>query len=230
MSLPGFRSGCRNSLIPANGVLNAPNFANGCICSFSIYTSLAMVHMPDADKWTYSTFGKHTGRIRKVGVNFNAPGDRMAPDGTLWVDYPGEGRPSPQVSVSLQPGRPSGYRVHSRQVRAGEGQHAWVAASGVSGVSSIRLKVGQLKDAPSFYAVNLHFAEPENLQPGERVFDVFLQGKLVAESLDIAKESGGLLRPLVKRLDHIKVADSILIELKSIKGKTVIAGVEVVAE
>ena len=29
--LMGFRSGCRNSLIPANGVLNAPNFSKGCI-------------------------------------------------------------------------------------------------------------------------------------------------------------------------------------------------------
>ena len=56
---------------PANGILNAPNFANECICSFSIYTSLAMVHMPDAEKWTYSSFGKDTGRIRKVGVNFS---------------------------------------------------------------------------------------------------------------------------------------------------------------
>ncbi len=230
MALPGFRSGCRNSLIPANGILNAPNFANGCICSFSIYTSLAMVHMPDADKWTYSTFGKHTGRIRKVGVNFNAPGDRMAPNGTLWVDYPGAGRPSPQVSVSLQPAKPSGYQVHSRQVQAKEGEHAWVAASGISGVSSIKLKIGQPKDDPSLYSVNLHFAEPENRKPGERVFDVLLQGKIVAEALDLAKESGGRLRPLIKRLDHVKVADSILIELKPVKGKTVIAGVEVLAE
>ena len=45
--LEGFRSGCRNSLIPANGVLNAPNFANGCTCSYAIFTSLAFVHVPE---------------------------------------------------------------------------------------------------------------------------------------------------------------------------------------
>ena len=154
----------------------------------------------------------------------------MATDGTLWVDYPGVGGPSPQVSVSLQPAKPAGYRVHSGQVQGKEGEHAWVAASGVSGVSSIKLKVGQPKDDPSLYAVNLHFAEPENRQPGERMFDVLLQGKVVAEALDLAKESGGRLRPLVKRLEHIKATNSILIELKPVKGKTVIAGVEVVAE
>ena len=230
MSLPGFRSGCRNSLIPANGILNAPNFANGCICSFSIYTSLAMVHMPEAEKWTYSTFGKHSGPVRKVGVNFNAPGDRMATNGTLWVDYPPSSSPSPQVKLSVQPARPKGYRVHSSQVQADKGEHAWVAASGVSGVSSIKLTVGKPEDPPVRYAVSLHFAEPEDQQPGERVFDVLLQGKTVAKALDLAKDSGGRLRPLVKRLERIEATDSILIELKPVKGETVIAGIEVVAE
>ena len=137
-----------------------------------------MVHMPDADKWTYNKFGNSSGRVQKVGVNFNAPGDRTAPNGTLWVDYPGVGGPSPQVSVSLQPAKPAGYRVHSRQVQGKEGGHAWVAASGVSGVSSIKLRIGQPQDGSSLYAVNLHFAEPEDRQPGERVFDVLLQGEV----------------------------------------------------
>jgi hypothetical protein len=71
-----------------------------------------MVHMPGADKWTYSAFGKNSGPVRKVGVNFNAPGDRMANDGTLWVDYPPSSSPSPQLKLSVQPSKPSGYRVH----------------------------------------------------------------------------------------------------------------------
>ena len=83
---------------------------------------------------------------------------------------------------------------------------------------------------PTRYAVNLHFAEPEDHQPGERVFDVFLQGKVVAKNLDLAKESGGRLNPLVKRIESIEATDSILIELKPVKGETVIAGIEVVAE
>jgi outer membrane protein assembly factor BamB len=230
MALPGFRSGCRNSLIPANGILNAPNFANGCICSYSIYTSLAMVHMPDAEKWTYNTFGKHTGPVRKVGVNFNAPGDRMANDGTLWVDYPASSSPSPQLKLSVQPSRPSGYRVHSSQVRADQGEYAWVAASGVSGVSSIKLTIGKAEDPPASYAVNLHFAEPDELQPGERVFDVLLQGKSAAKALDLAKESKGRLNPLVKRFEHVEATDSILIELKPVRGETIISGIEVLAE
>ena len=41
--LRGLRSGCTPSLIPANGLLNIPNFAYGCACNYSIFTSLALV-------------------------------------------------------------------------------------------------------------------------------------------------------------------------------------------
>ena len=47
----GVRSGCTNSLIPAGGVLNAPRFAQGCSCNWPVFTSLALVHMPEAARW-----------------------------------------------------------------------------------------------------------------------------------------------------------------------------------
>ena len=49
--LQGVRSGCTNSLIPAGGILNAPNFAHGCTCNWPIFTSYALVHMPEASAW-----------------------------------------------------------------------------------------------------------------------------------------------------------------------------------
>jgi len=47
----GIRSGCTNSLIPAGGLLNAPNFARGCSCNYSIFSSVGWVHMPEAARW-----------------------------------------------------------------------------------------------------------------------------------------------------------------------------------
>ena len=41
-------SGCSNSTVPADGLLNVPNFAVGCVCNYPIQTSFAMVHMPEA--------------------------------------------------------------------------------------------------------------------------------------------------------------------------------------
>jgi outer membrane protein assembly factor BamB len=49
--LRGVRSGCSNSLLPAGGVLNAPNFAHGCTCNWPIFASLALIHMPEAQGW-----------------------------------------------------------------------------------------------------------------------------------------------------------------------------------
>ena len=43
MFLRGLRSGCTPSLIPADGLLNIPNFARGCSCNYAVFTSLALV-------------------------------------------------------------------------------------------------------------------------------------------------------------------------------------------
>ena len=50
--LRGVRAGCTNNLIPAGGLLNAPNFARGCSCNYPVYTSLALVTMPEAAAWS----------------------------------------------------------------------------------------------------------------------------------------------------------------------------------
>ncbi|MCK5849636.1 MAG: PQQ-binding-like beta-propeller repeat protein [Kiritimatiellae bacterium] len=45
--LGGVRSGCLNTLIPADGVLNHPFFAINCTCPLNIRASLALIHMPE---------------------------------------------------------------------------------------------------------------------------------------------------------------------------------------
>lgn len=45
------RSGCTNSMVPAAGLLNAPNFAHGCVCNYPFLASFALFHMPEAAAW-----------------------------------------------------------------------------------------------------------------------------------------------------------------------------------
>jgi outer membrane protein assembly factor BamB len=47
----GIRSGCTNSLIPADGILSAPNFARGCTCNYPLSLSFALVTMPEVAAW-----------------------------------------------------------------------------------------------------------------------------------------------------------------------------------
>src|SRR5439155_13708001 len=97
----GFRSSCTNNLIVAGGVLTAPEYTRTCTCSYQNQTSVALIHMPEAEMWT--SFGSSPMRdlVRRVGLNFGAPGDRRGPDGTLWLEYPSVGGTSPSVPVRL---------------------------------------------------------------------------------------------------------------------------------
>jgi len=42
---------CVNNVIPADGLLNVPNFCADCVCNLPIQTSFAMVYMPEAADW-----------------------------------------------------------------------------------------------------------------------------------------------------------------------------------
>ena len=236
--LPGFRSGCRNSLIPAGGILNAPNFAHGCSCSYSIFTSLAMRHVPEIEVWTYSAMKANKDRVQRLGLNLGAPGDRIAADGTLWLDYPSHGNPdyfllkqggpSPDLPIVSNIDEAQPFRKHASQL-SGD-QLRWVAASGVEGLSHLTIPLSG--KGTKRYDVRLVFAEPADAKPGERVFDVTVttasdSAKLI--DLDVAKEAGGSGRVLVKTLENLEATDSIKVELKAKQGATILCGVEVVA-
>lgn len=49
--LTSTRPGCTNSMIPAAGLLNAPNYAHGCVCNYPFLTSFALYHLPESAKW-----------------------------------------------------------------------------------------------------------------------------------------------------------------------------------
>jgi len=136
-NLGGFKSGCTSNLIAADGVLSAPDYTRTCTCSYQNQASLAFVHMPEAEVWTFNPVGRLAGRIRRVGINLGAPGDRMADEGTLWLDIPSVGGPSPAVRVDIDMERPEWFRHHSSLIRYGS--HRWVAASGVRGSGRIRV-------------------------------------------------------------------------------------------
>jgi hypothetical protein len=76
--------------------------------------------------------------------------------------------------------------------------------------------------------------EPDDLRPGERVFHVSIQGKPALAALDVAKESGGRNRSLVKEFAAVGVADELRIELMpdtSAKERlTLLSGIEILAE
>ncbi len=223
----GFRSSCTNNLIVAGGILTAPEYTRTCTCLYQNQTSLALVPTPDVEMWTFFGIKAVKGPIQRVGINFGAPGDRRADDGTLWLEYPSVGGASPVIDIQTTPDKPTSFRRHASQVR---GAYNWVAASGIQGVSSVRIALSDEKMAPRKFTVRLYFAEPEWLDAGQRVFDVSLQDREVVGGLDICKEAGGPQRTLIKEFKHVEASQHLTVRFTAIRGTPLLCGLEAVEE
>jgi outer membrane protein assembly factor BamB len=254
----GFKSGCTSNLIPANGVLAAPDYTRTCTCSYPNQTSLALVPMPDAEMWTFHSFEPGgEGPVKRLGLNFGAPGDRVAPNGTLFLEYPFVGGPTPRIVVSTVPDTPDSFRMHSSEIESGP--LPWVAASGLTGIRQIRVQMTVLPPksktpltspappspssgpSPRLFTVRLFFSEKRCQEPFpekvpdtfSRVFDVSLQGKKVLTGLNVLKEAGGPNRSLVKEIRDVQIADELVVDFArspASQSDPLICGLEIVAQ
>jgi hypothetical protein len=160
-NLGGFKSGCTANLIPAGGVLNAPDYTRTCTCSYQNQTSLALVHDPSVDAWTFSAWDLDNAPITRMGLNLGAPGDRRADDGTLWLEYPYVGGASPQVPVVTVPASPEIFRRHTSVMT--DDPLRWMGSSGMKGLRSITVTLAPNPDvdvAPGLHALGLHALGP----------------------------------------------------------------------
>ncbi len=224
----GFRSSCTNNLIVANGVLAAPDYTRTCTCSYQNQTSIALVPMADAEEWTF--YGKSDTKktVKHVGINFGAPGDRRADDGTLWLEYPSTGGSSPAIPIQVTGPKLTYFRRHQSAVT---GDLPWVASSGMSGVESLVVKLLPTASRERLYTIRLQFAEPDDVRPGGRVFDVTIQGRKVLDDFDIVKEAGRPRKALVKTFHGIRVDDELRLSFRARGARgAVLCGIEVVAE
>jgi hypothetical protein len=153
VSIGGFKSGCTSNLIAADGVLNAPDYTRTCTCSYQNQTSLALVHFPADDPrfpgvetWSFDSLPppKSPRPVRRLGINFGAPGNRMSASGTLWMEHPSVGGPSPDVPIKVEAEQLKLFRHHVSRVKSentgNEGAVSWVCASGLEGIKTITIR------------------------------------------------------------------------------------------
>ena len=97
------------------------------------------------------------------------------------------------------------------------------------------LAVSRELTRPKTVSVRLHFAELEDAEPGERVFDVKLQDKIVLKDFDVAAAAGGRHRAVVRQFDGVVARRAVTIELLPNTAKTTnltaptICGIEILA-
>lgn len=233
----GFRAGCSSNLVVADGVLSAPDYTSTCTCSYQNQTSLALTHMPGVEMWTFNDLKPGTEPIQNLGLNLGAPGDRRADNGTLWLDYPSVGGPSPDPQVTVEPKQVTWFRQHVTRLTAGE--LSWVEVSGAEGMRRLRVRLTPARrerdstddpePSPRLFTVRLHFMEPEDLAPGQRIFDVSLQGHIVLPALDIRAQAGASQVGLVREFTGIAATNSLEITLqpRTQDKDTLLCGIEI---
>lgn len=227
----GFKSGCTSNLVVADGVLNAPDYTKTCSCAYQNQTSLALVHLPDIEYWTvnHDAVTAADKRIERVGVNFGAPGDRRAESGTMWLEYPEKSKAtdkSLELAVEVT-GDANYYYRHSSGFR--DADLPWVQGSGVESAQTIRISLANQNSTPLEalpYRVRLYFAEPDKSAPGNRVFDISLQGVQVLEDFDVAavEEDGSAWREF-----PVTIERELTIEFTEHAGSSLLSGVEIIA-
>lgn len=227
-NMGGFKSGCTSNLIAAGGVLNAPDYTRTCICSYQNQCSLAMVYDPEAEIWTFNVLPEAKGSLRRIGINLGAPGDRLTDDGTLWLEWPAVGGPSPKVTLTTVPEKPATVCLHASQIAAG-GLLPWVAASAATGLERLTLELDKA-GAEHPYTVRLHFAELGDAAAGGRVFSVRMQGQEVLKNFDIVREAGGPRRAVVREFRGVRVRGTLQLDFAATAGTPLLCGLEVVAE
>lgn len=223
--ISGPRSGCTNSIVPANGLLNVPYYFQGCTCSYPLPVGLSMISMPEThEQWM--VWGKSdVQQVHRVGLNFGAPGDRMTDKGTLWLDTPSVGGPSPELDLQISPKSVKAFYEHSLWIEGGRGW-PWVGASGITGVREISLK--QIKAGD--YTVRLYFREPEYSSTGQRVFDISLNGKPLISQLDVLQETQSNQKILVREFSQIHLDNDLNLTLTAQKREPLICGLELIEQ
>jgi len=97
------------------------------------------------------------------------------------------------------------------------------------------LVVSPAVSSPKKLSVRLHFAEIEGAKPGQRVFDVKLQDKVVLKDFDIAA-TAGTNYAVVKQFDGIVATGALDVELvpksagQTSLSEPIISGIEIVTD
>ncbi|MCX7886441.1 MAG: PQQ-binding-like beta-propeller repeat protein [Verrucomicrobiae bacterium] len=236
MTFGGQRPGCWINFIPANGLAIMPEASSGCMCPFPIMCTVVLAPRNQNRAWAqYSTSGDIK-PVRHLAINLGAPGDRRDEQGTLWLAYP---RPKGslvldfKLDLKLQsgptktasrakenpahpafpPALDSAYFAYSPdflQITATSAP--WLYTFGCRGLLRCHVPLLGPNDGPARYTVRLCFAEIEDRKPGERIFDIALQGRVMQRNFDIVREAGAARKAIVKEFTDIEVSGDLVLE------------------
>ena len=237
----GHRTGCWINAIPANGLVMIPESSAGCVCLFSISSTIVMEPRPERRHWAlFSSVGPLT-PVKHMALNLGGPGDRRDARGTVWLAYP---RPLPSritsldLPLDLKPTfleKGSYTSLNSTAAEVSGTDIPWLFSSTARGMTRCTLPLLGKDDKPAVYTVRLHFAELNpSVRPGERVFDMKVQGETVLANIDVVAAAQGPNKAVLREINNVAVSDNLVLELAPTTGSPTAAqlpilnGIEVI--
>ena len=237
----GHRLGCWINAIPAGGLVMIPEASAGCVCLFSIASTIVMEPRETRRPWTIaSAVGAQT-PVRSMALNLGAPGDRKDADGKMWLSYPRHKayqETSLDIKLDLKPKFKTGgqFTSVSETLQPIDGTESpWLYTSWAEDVEQLTLPLLGPKDDPATYTVRLHFARVGNDDREPIVFDVQLQGKPALENLTLPSiptsqsgEAAGHATAIIRVVENVRVTDNLAVNFVAKQGKARLSAIEVV--
>lgn len=215
----GHRTGCWINAIPANGLVMIPESSAGCVCLFSISSTIVLEPREERKHWTiFSSVGPKT-PVDHMALNMGAPGDRRDAHGTVWMAYP---RPTPsretgldfKFDISPKFNSGGGYNSLNEITHpVKEAEPPWVYTSWARGLKECTIPLLGKDDAPANYSVQLSFSELDPVSVNDSqaapLFTIKLQGKVVQKDFNPHGKQG----IQVRKFEGIPVKDNLHLEL-----------------
>lgn len=205
----GQRPGCWINCIPANGVVMMPEASSGCICPYSLHCTTVFSQRRVPRAWgTYSAAGSLL-PLRHLALNLGAPGDRRDEEGQLWLAYPRPGSGRLVLPLKLQEEfAPTGGFSRSLPAPPDAGAlPEWLHGCGARRLSRLRVPVLGEADGTALYSVRLYLRSGPDAVAGACPLTISLQGRKVAEGLDLVTLAGGPGRVVVREFADVRATD-----------------------
>ncbi len=209
------RPGCWINFIPAGGLALMPEASTGCMCDFPNHGTVVFQPVEANKAWAWFSAPGEMTPVKHLALNLGAQGDRRDRDGTLWLAYP---RPQGSLVLKLD-GHEAFYgggrfvQENSVYAQAAGTPDPWLYASAAQGLRRLRVPLIDPGEGTAEYRVRLLMADPDHSAPDQRVFDIAIQGNVVAADYDIAAKAGAANKAVVAEFDGVLVDDVLSVEL-----------------
>ncbi|MCA9048817.1 MAG: PQQ-binding-like beta-propeller repeat protein, partial [Planctomycetaceae bacterium] len=217
----GQRLGCWINAIPGNGLVMIPEASAGCVCQFSIASTVVLEPKTENNSWgIFSAVGKST-PVKRLGINFGGPGDRKDDKLQEWFGYP---RPHTvgrlEYVFDLKPQLVKGgswYSDNPESVSVTTIDAPWLFASGVKGLQRFTAPLLGEGDAPARYDLKLYFT---GLSPDDAAaVKVRAQGQDVTGQTEVSTGDGPhALSVVLRTFSGLAVDHGLTVELASPEG------------